>query len=200
MKNRVLYGVLIIVLLIGILMWARAAGDFRSASSPTSLATSSTVGQIDATSSVANSPQSAAAAHKTTQSGAQSSRTFHTIFTQSGNHECDYDSVTATGRTSDRVYISGGKMRGEFRTVAGVSAHATMMVFDGYYLYTWTEGTTHGIRSDLTSVSQLPVAIPGDLMSGAVLGAGTNSVGWNCHPWIKDAALLMPPSYVTFSS
>lgn len=125
---------------------------------------------------------------------------FRSIFTQAGSHECKYEQVTATGRNSNVVYIADGKMRGEFRTVSGGSSAGDMMVYNNGYLYVWKEGKTTGIKTPISSVSELPHTIPSDLTSGAVIGTNTNNVSWDCHTWIQDKALLAPPSYVTFSS
>ena len=76
---------------------------------------------------------------------------------------------------------------------------ANLAVYDGRYLYQWHEGTSVGTKMTLTSLSQLPSAIPQDLTSGTIYGSSYNSVGWNCHSWLTDKSLLAAPSYVTFS-
>jgi len=130
----------------------------------------------------------------------QSSNTFHSIFTQSGSHACTYTRVDASSQSNDVIYIVGGKMRGEFRTLSGSTATANLMVYNGSYLYTWREGSSTGKKTLIRSVADLPQAIPRDLESGAILGSGTNNVGWDCHAWEKNSSLLVPPSYVRFSS
>lgn len=126
------------------------------------------------------------------------SNTFRSIFTQSGNHECLYEQVTSSGKSSSRVYIADGKMRGEFRTVSGTTNTATMMVYSGGILYSWKEGATTGKKSSIKSLAELPEAIPGDLTSGAAFGVSMDNVSWDCHDWAKDPAMLMVPSYVKF--
>ncbi len=123
---------------------------------------------------------------------------FKSIFTQSGSHECKYDQVSTTGRNVNVVYIADGKMRGEFRTVASSNSTGDLMVYNNGYLYVWKEGKTTGTKTLISSISELPHAIPTDLTSGAVLGTNANNVSWDCHTWIKDASLLAPPAYVTF--
>ena len=91
-------------------------------------------------------------------------------------------------------------MRGEFRsTVNGVST-ATIMVYSGGSLYTWTEGMTTGKKTTLTSLADLPQVIPQDLTSGAIYGTGSTNVSWDCHDWATDATLLTVPAYVTFTA
>ena len=126
-------------------------------------------------------------------------QTYKSIITQTGSHQCDYEQVGSSGKTSGVVYIADGKMRAELRTSDVVDTRS-LAVYDGRYLYIWTEGKTTGTRSEPSSVSQLPIVIPTDLNSGKIFGSGTNSISWNCHSWLKDAKLLVPPSYVTFSA
>ncbi len=120
------------------------------------------------------------------------------ILPQTGNYQCDYEQVTPTVRSTDTVYLSAGRMRGEFRTMTAQGTLATLMIYDAPYLYTWTEGKTTGTRSQPKSISDLPSIIPKDLITAKVLGEGLNNASWMCHAWIRDLKLLTPPSYVTF--
>ena len=129
----------------------------------------------------------------------KSSNTFVSIFSQSGSHECIYEQV-GDARARNIIRIADGKMRGEFRTVTGPDLSATLMVYDQGYLYTWTEGTSVGKKTQIRTVADLPKAIPEDLTSGAIYGTNLDSVGWDCHTWLKDPTLLVPPSYVKFSA
>ncbi len=124
--------------------------------------------------------------------------TFRSIFTQSGNHECLYEQVSSSSRTSSRIYIADGKMRGEFRTMTGDTSSANLMIYSGGILYSWKEGATTGRKSSIKSMSELPEAIPSDLTSGGGFGVSLNNVSWDCHDWAKDPALLVVPSYVKF--
>jgi hypothetical protein len=137
---------------------------------------------------------------KTSTKGVPNSTTYKSLLTQAGSYECDYSSVQASGQTANVIYIYGGKMRGEFRTTeAGGTSNANLFVYDGHNLYQWKEGSSIGTRTVLTSLSQLPLIIPKDLTSGAIIGNNYTSVGWLCHTWLTNKALLTPPSYVTFS-
>lgn len=121
--------------------------------------------------------------------------TFTNVFPQRGNYECFYEEVTPTKRTSNVIYFSDGKMRGEFRELGGPS---NIMVYDGYTLYTWTEGQSTGIASVPKSIADFPAIVPKDIAIGKVLGSGLNNVSWDCHAWSKDASLLAKPTYVKF--
>jgi hypothetical protein len=144
-----------------------------------------------------------AATQASTHTLPESTNSFKAIFSQSGGHECDYSQVTESGVNNDSVFIANGKMRGEFQAT---SSAPTIMVYDGTYLYIWTEGETTGTRTSLVSLSQLPVVIPANLSGGGSYGATgvydttQDSVNWQCHVWITDPSLLVAPSYVHFTS
>ncbi len=120
------------------------------------------------------------------------------IFNEKGSYQCDYEQVSQQTRNSSVVYISNGKMRGEFRTSTAVGGTATMVVYDGDYLYVWTEGKSTGTRTQPKTIAELPGIIPEDVSSGRILGSSATNVSWNCHAWSVKPALLARPSYVNF--
>lgn len=124
--------------------------------------------------------------------------TFKSIFAQAGNHQCTYEQVSGTGQSTTVIYIGDGKMRAEFRMLAGEPAPATFMIYNGGYLYTWQEGKTTGTKTTIKTIADLPAAIPKDLTSAAVIGTNLNSVGVNCRDWARDAKMFTLPSYVKF--
>lgn len=123
---------------------------------------------------------------------------FTSLLPQKGNYECTYQEVSQTSRSSHVLYLSEGKMRGEFRTTTANGASSNIVVYDGNYLYNWIEGQTVGKISQPRSISDFPAIIPKDILSASVLGSGLNSVSWECHPWIKVSSLLAKPTYVRF--
>jgi hypothetical protein len=151
------------------------------------------------TSPVTETPVTPGSAAAETPATAAQTATFKSIFTQTGNHECKYEQVGSSTRTSSVIYIADGKMRGEFRTI-GTTNSANLMVYSGGTLYSWKEGATTGKKTTIKSVADLPEAIPADLTSGAVYGTSANNVGWDCHDWSKDSKILTPPTSVTFTS
>ncbi len=120
------------------------------------------------------------------------------IFNEQGNYQCDYESVTQTSRTSNVIYLSNGKMRGEFRTSQAGMATANIVVYDGNYLYVWGEGKSTGTVTQPKTLADLPGIIPEDVSSGRILGSSSNNISWNCHAWSRVASFLEKPSYVTF--
>jgi len=181
-KNFVITGIVIIVL-VGLGIW-------YFSSSNVSLNTTNPYGA--ATTSVSTTSTSTATTSHT--------NTFHSIFTQTGNYECSYESVGGTSvRSSSVIYIADGKMRGEFRTTTNTVTSANFMIYNGGYLYAWKEGATVGTKTTIKTLADLPAIIPTDLTSGKILGVSDNNVSWDCHNWAKDDSVFVIPSYVKFS-
>lgn len=191
MKNNLFWGVgiVVIVILLAILLGTSSGGEV--ALDTTNKATDNASTTVT-TKTPTKTPATPApvAGMKTSLGG---------IFNEKGSYQCDYESVTPQTRTSNVVYISDGKMRGEFRTIEASASKATLVVYDGSYLYVWTEGYPTGTVSQPKTISELPGIIPEDVASGKILGSGLNSVSWNCHAWARDASKLVKPSYVKFN-
>ncbi len=186
MNSNTIIGAIIAVVLLGLGIWyVMSTGTPTDTSTATSTPTTSNNGTPTGTN---NSGTPAAGAN-----------TFRSIFTQSGNNECSYELVDGSSRSSSKIQIADGKMHGEFRTVTGNTSVASIMIYDGGYLYSWQEGKTTGKKTSITSLSQLPQAIPVDLSSGVILGKSLDNVSWDCHPWSKDAKVFVIPTYVKFS-
>ncbi len=124
-------------------------------------------------------------------------QTFTNVLPRLGNYQCDYEEVTQSTRSTNTIYLSEGKMRGEFRSRdAQGNVTASMMVYDGVNLYTWTEGKTTGTVTQPKSLSDFPPIIPKDIVGAKVLGSGLFSASWYCNPWPKDPSMLAKPSYL----
>jgi hypothetical protein len=185
-------------LAVGLLAAVAAAVWFFTAG-PTLPANSSPTSTTTAGSTVTPAPGgSPTSGTKPPTKGIPNSTTYKSLLTQSGSYECDYSTVSASGQTNNVIYMYEGKMRGEFRTNSPGESTSNLFVYDGHYLYQWQEGASTGKRTVLTSLSELPLVIPKDLTSGSIIGNSYTSVGWQCHTWLTNKALLTPPSYVTF--
>ena len=191
MNQNVLIAIIVVLVLALVGTWTMQSS--RTSSAPYDTDTVATTSEMP---SAAASPAGSTSASP--KKPVAPTPTFKSIFSQPGSHECKYNQTDSSGSKSNVIYIADGKMRGEFRTVAGATSAGTLMVYNSGYLYVWQEGKTAGMKSSITSISQLPYAIPTDLTSGTVLGTNGQNVSWDCHTWIKDTTLLAPPSYVTF--
>lgn len=188
-RNYLIGGIIIIVLIILGLWYASSMNG--PISTPTGTVATTTATSTPATTTPAITTP--------TQPVTATPSPFKSIFTQSGSHECTYQQVGASTQSTSVVYISGGKMRGEFRTT-GSTMSANLMIYSGGYLYTWKEGTTAGKRTSISSLSQLPYVIPNDLTSGAVFGTSGDNVSWDCHDWLTDNSVFTIPAAVKFTT
>jgi len=184
MKNLLWVGLVVVLLVLGLIFWKTKGDSQNNALEPVATTT--------VTNSVSNSG-------KTTKPVVGMKVTLGGIFAEAGNHQCDYTQANSQGKNESVLYFSGGKMRGEFRTYAGEQSINTIMIYDGSYLYTWTEGKTTGTRTQPKTIKDLPSLIPEDITSGKILGSGTNNVSWNCRAWNKDTSKLVLPTYVKFN-
>ncbi len=122
--------------------------------------------------------------------------TFTNLLPKIGNYACTYEETTPAQRSTDVVYLSGGRMRAEFRTYTAQSGTNTLMVYDGVNIYKWTEGKATGEISHPKSLADFPSIIPKNILTGVSLGSGLNNASWNCRPWIVDPTLLVKPAYL----
>lgn len=125
---------------------------------------------------------------------------FKSLIALKGNHECKYEQVSGGSRSTNVIYLSDGKLRGEFRTtLANGTSLANLMVYDGVNLYVWKEGMSTGVRTQPKTIAELPDVIPTDITSAAVFGTSLDNVSWDCHAWSAKPSLLVKPSYVKFN-
>lgn len=188
--NRQAIAIGVIALLIIVFGWY----TWRGAGAPGSAATSTPA------TSTEEQPAKPAATGGTTAGAVKKPTVYKSLITYGGSHRCDYEQVTTSRRTSGVVYVADGKMRAELRTRSTSLDARSIVVYDGRYLYSWTEGKSTGTKTQPSSISQLPLILPADLSSKTVLGTADNNVSWTCYDWVKDAKLLAPPTYVTFTA
>jgi hypothetical protein len=126
--------------------------------------------------------------------------TLKSVLSINGSHECRYEQVSQSQTSTNLIYIADNKLRAEFRTkFSSGNSTLTMMVYDGQYMYVWTEGMATGIKTQPKSIADLPDVIPQDITSGKILGTSSNSVSYDCHAWSKVGSMLVKPSYVKFN-
>jgi hypothetical protein len=186
--KKIIIGLVVVVVLvfIGFFMGAKKGGENNNVATTTP--DSSSVGNV-----VVNSGGT-----KTTQIKPTTPLVTN-LFPQKGSYECKYEQITQTGRSTDTLYISGGKIRNEFRSMdAQGMGTLNMVVYDGKYLYSWIEGQSKGTVSEPRSLKDIPVVVPTDIHEGKVLGSGINNVSWDCHAWSPVSSLLAKPTYLKF--
>jgi hypothetical protein len=123
--------------------------------------------------------------------------TLPAIFTRGGNYTCAINVQQGNAQTNIVIDVSGVKTRMELRgrTMNGITSN-TIIVHDGTWVYTWTEGMLMGTKTRITATTPIIPATSG----GGVSANLNSSVGWDCHPWIVKAEMLAPPPEVAFTA
>lgn len=184
--NRIITIIVIIIILLGLGWWVFYTP--KTVTMPVGTNTPTAIGDTNSPSTSTNT---------TTGGIATKPKTFQSIITQKGSYKCTYNKVTQAGQTISTIYISEGKLRGEFRDIDAVG---NMMIYNGGTLYIWQEGKTVGTKLQISTIAQLPAVIPKDLTSASSLGSGINSVGWDCHQSTNPASLFVPSTAIKFTA
>jgi hypothetical protein len=96
--------------------------------------------------------------------------------------------VYKAGENSGTVYLSGGKMRGDFETTVENAPQKSHMIIDGKTTYIWVDGQTTGYKvvseeSENTLTESFNV---------------NQSYNYSCKPWIVNGGVFTPPSGINF--
>jgi hypothetical protein len=91
------------------------------------------------------------------------------------------------------VYVSGGKMRGDFSSTIEGKSTVSHIIVDGSTMYTWTDDQNTGFK---VAFDPEDVEEAKDDLENVDLN---KEVDYNCSPWIVQGDLLTPPSDVKFA-
>ncbi len=115
------------------------------------------------------------------------------LLTQGGNQRCSFKSSTSKTSTEGTVYISGGKIRGDFKTTIEGKVQEMSMIRNGDMNYIWGPSLPTGIK--------MKVSLE-DLSKNQQAGQFVNTnekLNYNCMPWSTDSSLFTPPANIKFS-
>jgi len=122
-----------------------------------------------------------------------SSGTIADLFAMSGSYKCTISSDVTSGLASGVVYVSNGRVRGDFvAQSAGESINVSMIQNDGY-VYNWSDAMPQGIK--------VKAVTDGNATDGAESGQlfdATASIQYSCEPSEADEGLFTPPTSVQF--
>ena len=109
--------------------------------------------------------------------------------------KCTFTDSTDAANTSGTVYVSGGKMRGDFTAVVNGATTQAHMIGDGTNMYTWVDGMTTGFKAAVNAQASVS---GGGQTSQQGLDAKKN-LDYKCSPGGVDASMFTLPSGVTFN-
>src|SRR6266480_7634128 len=101
--------------------------------------------------SPSQSTQNATSQNQASQMSTQKKSLFD-FFSMAGSQKCTFSDKTNGG--SGSVYVSGGKMRGDFQSTDNGKTSVSHMINDGTYVYFWTDGQKNGYKMSLDVVKK----------------------------------------------
>ena len=110
-----------------------------------------------------------------------------------GAQRCTFTNTVENSESSGVVYVAGGKMRGDFTSVAAGQTIQSHMIVDGETSYVWSDAAPQGMKISFADMN-------------AQRGENTNQsfdvnekVGYSCGAWTVDAGMFALPAGVEFS-
>jgi hypothetical protein len=110
----------------------------------------------------------------------------------SGSQQCTFTDTNIGVTTNGTLFVSSGKMQGDFTTTVAGTAHKAHMIIDGTTMYSWVDGMTSGFKMNI---------------SGQISAQSTKntSVDINkpstitCNPWTVDTTKFQLPAKISFT-
>jgi hypothetical protein len=138
------------------------------------------------------SPLGGATVEPTKATAAEAKGTIKSLLTSGVPQSCTFTSEKQAS-TSGTVYVSGGKMRGDFTTINEGQSMTGHLIIDSGYSYIWSDLLTRGMKVALTE---------GQSSTGSgTQGMDVNqTVGYTCKPWSVDESKFTLPSNITFTT
>lgn len=117
------------------------------------------------------------------------------LLTRTDSIQCQYTHTLQAGITSSgTVYVSGGKMNGEFQTMVSGKESTIHVINDGTYSYTWGTDLPQGIKIKSPKVkTELPTSNETTKYVDPNL-----KYDFQCNPWVVDNKMFTPPQSVAF--
>jgi hypothetical protein len=119
------------------------------------------------------------------------------IFASSKTQKCTFSDTTSG--SSGTVYISDGKMRGDFISAIQGQTVTSHMIVDNQISYVWSDASTQGVKLSYEKIEQLTTATASAQSSGNKMPISLDQkVSYQCEAWVSDPAVLSLPSTVKF--
>ncbi len=128
-----------------------------------------------------------------TTGGGQGQKSFKTLLAQGGSQKCSVSYATGGVSSQGTVYVSSGKMRGDFSTAVNGQTNVAHMLIEDSNTYTWMEGMNMGYKMKV------------DTSAAAGTNGSQNQVDLNqqvdyqCSSWSADPSLFNLPSGINFT-
>jgi hypothetical protein len=135
--------------------------------------------------------------------------TLRSLLAGGGSVKCSFtNTASGTNGETGTIYVSGGKMRGDFQTTENGTVMGSHMINDSQYTYTWNDQSKQGYKFAIpspqpaaSSTTTEPSSTP--TSTNSTSGQGPNMdqpMNYSCQAWATDTSVFTPPADVTFSS
>jgi uncharacterized membrane protein len=182
MGNRVVIGILVIIALI---LTGAGFTWFKNNSSTS----------VDSTPS---DQQSAPSPVVTASVNSDTRVALKDLFSSSKSQKCTFSDNNSG--SSGVVYMSGGKMRGDFTSKTDGQSVESHMIVENQTSYVWTDASTQGVKMSYEKVTQLTSATASAQAGGSSMPISMDQkVSYQCESWVADPTLLTLPTTVKFN-
>ncbi len=116
------------------------------------------------------------------------------LLASGGAQRCTFTHSVENSESSGVVYVAGGKMRGDFTSVAAGQTMQSHMIVDGETSYVWTDAMPQGMKLSFASM-ETQAGSQNKNQSVDV----NQKLDYDCSNWAVDQSMFALPAGVTFS-
>jgi hypothetical protein len=114
-----------------------------------------------------------------------------------GSYQCTVKQYMDDFGSEGIVYVSAGKIRGEFTTVAEGKNLETSIIVDNGYQYVWSSAMQNGFKMKLPESTT--TSTTGASTSGTYSWNAEQIGDYDCTPWTVEQSKFIPPSTIVFT-
>lgn len=123
-------------------------------------------------------------------------KSLRSLLTAGIAQKCTFTSGTEGDSNSGTMYISNGKIRGEYSTKVEGETQNLSMIVDGNTTYLWGGETETGYKMTIDPSTTVK---PGEKPRELSFVDPDQDLNYNCTPWIVDATQFTLPANIKFS-
>ncbi len=180
-----MWGIVALIVIIGSVWFFMGSGGSKDEQAIAPTGTT----PIATTSAVEGAAVQQAASPAPSTSSPTVTGTIGSLRAMTGDFTCSVTVTRATEQSKGMVFMSGGKIAGNFTaTMQGKSVHASL-INDGTNIYLWSDASPRGLKLPSSAANTSPMLKDYE---------DSTPVAYTCSPWMVDASKFVPPSSITF--
>jgi hypothetical protein len=126
--------------------------------------------------------------------------TLNSLLSAGKSQKCTYSNEIDSASMNGVVYVSNGKVRGDYVSASEEMMISGHMIYDGKYSYVWTDGSKSGIKMAIDQEQQKQQEQSADNSVNNQAADMNKTFTYNCQGWARDESVFVPPSDVSFST